>query len=269
MPLSFAKKKPADASGTTSQAAAATGGKPAPAWMKKGSAAKAAIQHEAAKAEERKAEQGKLWRFYVKPEQTGQITFLDGDLDKDGDLDILFFYEHRIRINGDWENFACTAENDQSQPCPICETGDKPSLVGVMTVIDHTAHKIQKGPNAGKVIKNTRKLFVAKMPTIDLLRKLANKPGRMGLRGCTFDVMRGDERTAAVGSSFDFVQKFETVAQIMAKYELKAEDVAIADYGEEIRYRTPEELIALGVGKAVTGPGTSSGAASKALADQL
>jgi hypothetical protein len=45
------------------------------------------------------------------------------------------FYEHRVRLNGEWENYICTAEADQSQPCPICEGGDRPSLVGVMTVI--------------------------------------------------------------------------------------------------------------------------------------
>ena len=266
MALSFAKKKPAGEAGATqAQATSAPANTNSPAWMKKGDAAKAAIKHEEQKAEDRKAEQGKLWRFYVKPESEGQVTFLDGALDKDGDLDIFMFYEHRVRLNGEWENYICTAEADQTQPCPICESGDRPSLVGVMTVIDHTPHTIQKGPNAGKTIKNTRKLFVAKRHTIDLLRKLAVKRG--GLAGCTFDVIRGNEKTPSVGETFDFVQKFSSFAEIAAKYDMKPEDVAVANYGEEIRYRTPDELIALGVGKAVTGPGT--GVAKSALADQL
>jgi hypothetical protein len=277
MPLSFVKKKPpqetaASAAQATSQAAstpktsASSSGK-LPSWMKSGASAKAAVKHEQIKAEERKAEKGKLWRFRMPPNTEGQITFLDGDLDADGDLNILMYYEHTIRLNGDWENFVCTAEADQTQPCPICEAGDRHSLVGVMTIIDHTPHVIKKGQNAGKTIKNTRRLFVAKMQTLDMLRKLAQKRG--GLARCTFDVSRGDDKTASVGNVFDFQEKhadFETIAN---KFGLKAEDVVIADYTEEIRFRSPEELIALGAGNAVAGPGTGTPKASASLASEL
>ncbi len=267
MALTFAKKKPAGETATAgiSPATTAPANSNAPSWMKKGAAAKEAIKHEEAKAEERKAEAGKLWRFRMAPEGEGQITFLDGSLDKEGDLDIFMFYEHTLRLNGEWENFVCTNEADQSVPCPICESGDKASLVGVLTVIDHTPHTIKRGPNAGKVIKNTRKLFVAKRGSIELLRKLGVKRG--GLAGCTFDVIRGDDKTPAVGSTFDFVQKFTNLGEIAEKYGLKTEDVQVANYAEEVRFRTPDELIALGVGKAVAGPGT--GKASASLANEL
>ena len=278
MALSFAKKThaanvaaQASAAASTptqvSKTALAASNVVAPSWMKKGAEAKAYLAKEEAKAEERKAEAGKLWRFYVKPESEGQITFLDGALDAANDLDIFMFYEHRIRLNGEWENFICTAEADQSQPCPICESGDRSALVGVMTVIDHKAHVIQNGKNAGKTIQNTRKLFVAKRHTIDLLRKLAVKRG--GLAGCTFDVMRGNEKSPSVGENFDFVQKFTNLGEIVAKYEMKPEDVQPANYGEEIRFRTPEELIVLGAGKAVATHAGATKAASKSLSDEL
>jgi hypothetical protein len=234
-------------------------------WMKRGVDAKKAMLREDTKAEERKAEQGKLWRFYVEQGKAGEITFLDGSLDAEGMLDIQVFYEHRVRISGDWNNFVCTAEIDQTQPCPLCENGDKPAFVGVMTVIDHTLHTIKNGPNAGKTITNTRKLFVAKRTTIKLLTTLAKKRG--GLAGCTFDVTRPGDKDPAVGGNFDFSHKYSKLSEIGDKYGLKLEEVQPANYEEEVRYRTVEELIELGAGKAQSGVGYEKGASK--LKDEL
>ena len=235
-------------------------------WIKRGAAAKTAYAQEEAKAELRKQDAGKLWDFWMPEDSERQITFLDGKLDEDGMLECGMFHQHNIRINGSWERFVCTVDQDETQPCPICESGDRPALVGVMTIIDHTEHVVQKGPNKGKVIKNTRKLFIAKNQTIKMLTKLAAKRG--GLQGCTFDVARTGDKEASVGNQFDFVHKFENRAEIMAKYDLKEEDVMAADYEKEIRYRSPQELIELGVGKAHSGVGYEKGAKS-ALKDEL
>ena len=236
-------------------------------FLKKGAAAKEALQKEEAQAELRKQEQGRLWRFRMPEGEERKITFLDGDIDDDGMLDINMFYEHTIRVNGTWENFVCTADTDTSQPCPICEAGNTPSLVGVMTVIDHSEHKIKKGPNAGKTITNQRKLFVAKQGTLKLLTKQAVKRG--GLAGCTFEVSRLGDKDPAVGNQFDFVHKFESYEEIAEELGLKIEDVQPANYEEEIRYRSPEELIELGVGKALQGPGLSNKGSSGSLKDEL
>lgn len=234
-------------------------------FFKKGAEAKAALQKEEAEAELRKQEAGNMWRFWMPAGEDRQITFLDGDLDDEGMLDIQMFYEHTTRVNGQWKNFVCTAEADQSQPCPICESGDRPSLVGVMTVIDHTPHKIKKGANAGKTIQNQRKLFVAKQGTLRILTKLAQKRG--GLAGCTFDVSRTGDDEANVGNQFDFCEKFDSYEEIGDKFGLKLEEVQPADYDKEIVYRSPEDLIELGVGKAIGGPGT--GKQSSSLKDEL
>jgi hypothetical protein len=245
-------KKPASSGGSASKS---SGG--GVSFFKKGKAAHEAIQKEEAAAELRKQEQGKLWRFWMPSGETRQITFLDGDLDDDGMLDILMYHEHGVRVNGNWEQFVCTAETDQTQPCPICEKGERPSLVGVMTVIDHSEHKIKKGANAGKIITNQRKLFVAKMGTIRTLTTLAAKRG--GLAGCLFDVSRGGDDDPNVGNLFDFTHKFDSAEEIANQFDLKVEECVPANYEEEIRYRSPEELIELGIGKAVSGPGTEKG----------
>ncbi|MBN7763670.1 hypothetical protein JYP52_21260 [Nitratireductor aquibiodomus] len=276
MALKFAKKVSSKTSGSTSDKSVDNQSPPkkkssssAAGWMKKGAAAQEALANEEAQAELRKAEAGKLWRFWMPEGEERQITFLDGKLDDSGMLDILMFYEHRIRVNGNWSEFVCTAEADQSQPCPICESGARSSLCGVMTIIDHTEHTIKNGPNKGKTIKNTRKLFVAKRQTIIQLTTLAKKRG--GLVGCTFDVYRTGENSAGVGSQFDFQHKFATRQEIKDHYEIEDEDgVLPADYNEEIVYRSPEELLELGVGKAQTGVGYSGGTGSKKnLSDEL
>ena len=205
-------------------------------------------------------------RFYLPYNGECQVTFLDGDLDNDGLLNVPRYYEHRVRVGGDWETFVCTAEIDQSQPCPLCESGDKPSLVGVLTVIDHSSYTATKGPNAGKTYKNQRRLFVAKEGTLNQLQKLAQKPERNGLTLCAFDVSRGPENKhpPAVGDTYDFDSKWKSREQLAEKLDLKIEDVQPAEYeGEngEIPYLTPEQLISLGVGKAHGGVGYEKGVA--------
>jgi len=233
-------------------------------FIKKGAAAKKAIAEEEAKAEMRKQEAGRMWRFRLRPGEDGQITFLDGELDEDGMLDICYVHQHTVRVNGNWENFICTADVDQTQPCPICESGDRPSFVGLMTVIDHSEYTIEKGANAGKKVANQRKLFVAKQGTLKLLTKLAAKRG--GLAGCAFDVSRTGDKEPSVGNQFDFIQKFDSYEEIAEELGLKLEEVQPANYEEELKYRSPEELIELGVGKALNGPGLSKGSS---LANEL
>lgn len=264
MALSFAKK----AAGSTASAASTTpksSKAPKPlGWMKRGSEAKEALAQEEARVE--LAKQGKgMYRFWMPEDSDRKITFLDGDLDEDGVLDVLAYYEHTLRVNGQFEQFVCTADADTTQPCPLCEAGDKPSLVHVLTVIDHTPYTIKSGPNAGKTVKDTRKLFVAKRNTIQLLTKIATKRG--GLAGCTFDVSRIGDKSPGVGTQFDFVEKFESYEDIAEKYGLKLEEVAPANYEDEIRYLSPEELISLGLGKAPSGVGYEKGMGG--LKDQL
>ena len=184
MGLSFTKKGASAAQAQTTQTPQQPSTRPrrgTVSFLKTGAAAKAAVASEQAKAEARQAQYKRMRRFYLPYNGECQVTFLDGDLDNDGAPERPRYYEHRVRVGGDWETFVCTAEIDQSQPCPLCETGDKPSLVGVLTVIDHSSYTATKGPNAGKVYKNQRRLFVAKEGTMNQLQKLAQKPERNGL----------------------------------------------------------------------------------------
>lgn len=220
-------------------------------FMKTGKAAQQAIADADAKAEADKAERDKLFKFKIPENEDRKITFLDGHLDEDGLLDCPMFYQHTVKHNGNWRSYVCTME--QEGQCPICNEGEyKSALVGVLTVLNHTPYTIQSGNKAGTVIRDQKQLFVGKKETIKQLTKLAQKRG--GLAGCTFDASRGNDKTASVGNSFDFTEK-RSLEEIRVAYKLKPEDVEPADMEHEITYHTADELVALGVGKATTGPG--------------
>jgi len=207
-------------------------------FLKKGAAAQKALKQEEAKAEAKQAEYGKLWRFYMKEDEEKDIIFLDGDLDEDGNLDVPMWKEHFMQVGGKWTNLACTAHEE---PCPMCENGDEPSLLAGFTILDLTPFTIKKGPNAGKKIKQSKKIFACKRTTFAQLQKYASKKG--GLRGLEFEVSRSNSKAANVGDTFVMGDKI-SFEDLHDKYK---DDAEPADFEEEITYRTRDELIQLGV----------------------
>lgn len=226
-------------------------------FLKKGTEAKEVLQKEEAKAEARAANASKSFRFRIKYEgkQTPEvnITFLDGELNEEGMLDIPYAREHTVKINGRFENIICTEEDEGY--CPICARGaegDDAALVGYLSVVDHTPYTLKNGT----VREMTKKLFVAKRATIQMLTNQAAKRG--GLTGCTYGVMRTGDREPAVGNQYDFVQK-DDIADLIKQSGEEPEMWEPLNYEEELEYRTAEELVELGIGIAQSGPGTEKG----------
>lgn len=225
-------------------------GKPAApklSFIKRGKEASTTMAQEEAKAEMRS--KNKVFRFWMPKDTDAQITFLDGDLDGDQLLDVPFYHEHQVNMNGSWDNhFICTQD---TEPCPICEGGLSPSYVGIFTVIDHSEYKSKKD---GKLHKDNVKLLVAKRDTIKLLQKIAIKRG--GLRGCRFDVSRTGDKSPSVGSAFDFTEKL-TEAQLQKQYPDKFQPVNYEEYLASI-YSEAKELRKLGFGSTNTPVGGES-----------
>lgn len=230
------------------QASAPTGGMK---FLKRGAAAQQVMAQEEKSAEMRS--KSNIFRFWVPKDGAGCITFLDGDL-KDGVLDIPFYHEHNVNMNGNWNNhFICTQDEE---PCPICEGGSGPSYVGIFTVIDHSEYVSKKD---NKTHKDNVKLFVAKRDTIKLLQTYATKRG--GLRGCKFDVVRVGDKAPAVGSGFDFTEKL-TPAQLHSLYKEKAVPTNYDQYLAGL-YQPASELRKLGFGSAMAPIGAEAGADEK------
>ena len=207
-------------------------------FLKKGKDAHAQVEKADQETEKKKAA-ASVRRFFLPKDKETQITFLDGDLDEDGLLETVTFWEHNLRLNGRWFNyFTCTQDDE---PCPICQGGDTPSLVAVFSIIDHTKWVDKNSVSH----QHERRLFACKRETFKRLQKLATK--RKGLAGVTFDVSRIGEKSPAVGSDFDFSEK-RAMSELIEAYSVTEEDVASYNYEEIITYRNAEELRGLGFG---------------------
>jgi hypothetical protein len=226
----------------------------------------------------RKQEQGKMFRFWMKENEEARITFIDGELGPEGYLTPPRYYEHNLYQAGKWNNFYVCPKlttPDSKDECPICESGDRPALVALFTVIDH---RQVMSKDKTKVYKDTKRLLVAKPQTFELLNKHAIKRG--GLAGATFDASRIGDKSASVGSMFDFVEK-KPVEELKAIYmtekidpktnvKSKVTNFTPANYEHEITYRTGEELaIAVGAATKPGGDGEGNGGAPADYADQL
>jgi len=204
-------------------------------YLKRGAARNAAMKKEETKA---RLNTGGLFRFRLQPDTETQITFIDGELDSDGILDCPVVYEHTVQRDGRWRNFVCI-DDDGTEPCPICETGDSPYLAGLFTIIDHGTYVSKDG----KEFTNQKRLLVAKRTSLNMLQKYATK--REGLDGCTFDVSRTGPKEAAIGNMFDFTEK-RSLPELKKMYP-KVEWTP-ANYEEECPLLTLEDLRALGFG---------------------
>lgn len=226
-------------------------------FLKKGKEAQETFAQEEHKAEQ--AQKNSVFRFFVPEGKDSAITFVDGDL-VDGVLDIPFYYEHNVNMNGKWGNFFICTQDEE--PCPICEGGLNPSYVGVMTVIDHSSYVSKKD---SKTYKDQIRLFVAKRDTIKQLQKLAAKRG--GLTGCRFDVSRTGDKSPSVGNVFDFTEKL-TMAQVAQTYGAdRAKPINYEEYLGEL-YKPAKELRKLGFGSA-TPPIGSESASEEDYQDKL
>ena len=156
-------------------------------------------------------------RFWIPENGTTSITFLDGDLDGNGMLDELTYWEHQVKMGGDWRNW---------YPC------------------------IQ-GEEKCKTFKDQKKLFVCKKGVLKRLRQLATKRG--GLAGVTFDVSRLGDTSENVGDTFDFTKKWEDMSEFAGAYNLNAEDVYPHDYTDIVPDFSRADLIKLGFGSNSSG----------------
>lgn len=236
-----------------------------PAWMRKGNkAAEHIAQIDKEVSEKQEKYKNRLYRFWLTDGEEARVTFVDGTLTEKGVLDITTYMEHNLFENGTWgHEYVCTMD---VEPCPICQEGNKPSLVGALTIIDH--RKIEG--KSGKVYQDERRLYIAKRDTIKTLQSLAGKRG--GLAGCVFDILRTGEKSSRVGSHFDFQEKVG-IEDLKKKYTREIDGkmqtyFVPSNYATDIEFISAETLRAKGYGSKVVGAEKSLQSKSS-LKDQL
>lgn len=255
MPVSI---KPKAASATPTQPT--TSNKPTPSFIKTGDAAKKALAEQEAAAELAREASNKPRRFYITDKNLGKdfdLTFLDGDLDGSGEIQMNTWSEHFRKIAGKWTNMVCLAPDY----CPNCIADDRSTIVAAFTVVDHTPYEIQSGQRKGEVIPWQRKLYIVKQGTLAQLNKFAGMRG--GLRGVRFCVTRTTAKSPQVGDMLvPYDGKYddaELKTEFPADKDGNRQDVPF-DYATAAPYFTAEELKGLGVGSATTVIGKEVGA---------
>ena len=211
---------------------------------------KADVEHQTRQEEMAKP---KVWRYYLPNGQDGKITFLDGHLNADGTLAVTMIKEHNLNINGNYKNwFSCTDHGGEgSEPCPICQGGDKPYVAALFTVIDHSKYVDKKGNKRGNEVR----LFVAKREALNSLQKRATQQD--GLAGVTFDVSRSGSQSPNVGNMFDPIKK-NPVKKVVQAFKGKIIELVKEDmfdkkhlclaYDQILSFYTAEELRKKGFG---------------------
>ena len=231
-------------------------------FMRRGKAARDELDR-AKKRQE--AKRRGTFRYWMKPGEEKIITFLDGGLDKDGMLDCPSFYEHTVPHGGKFADVVCAARNEDEEGntgrCAVCDGGGDncdPAFVGAFTVVEWLDEPWVDGK--GNEHRYRRRLFVAKIKTLELLQakatKLAERNGTDGLVGVTFEVTRTSDRDARVGNNFDLLavtpaEKFDRGLVCLGEddwEELEEETGQPLDYSQEFRMFSAEEMEDLGFG---------------------
>lgn len=172
--------------------------------------------------------------FWLREGGEAQIMFLDDTC--------YSIYEHRVYIDGKWQQYTCVKE---FQPCPLCKMSSKnvsrASFVSYFTIIDFTPFQRRDGTLA----KYSKRLYGAKgnMPRI-----LYDQKQRLGtLVGHIFKVKRYGKNSSASGDYIEFVEKAVDPLKLVAT----PEDLKPFDYATVLAPPTEEELAALGLGNVV------------------
>lgn len=173
-------------------------------------------------------------RFRMAVGEECEVVFLDDDG--------FYIHEHNLKIGGRWGNYVtCTKD---FAPCPVCEQGHKPTYTAYYSAIDTREFTLQKGPNAGKKVKNRRVLFPAKGATINLVRDFQKR--FKSLVGRKFHVKRMGDKDPNCGRDFEAKGKVKTASIPKADRDPYKYETVLAPMDEK-------ELASLGFSSSVLG----------------
>jgi hypothetical protein len=169
--------------------------------------------------------------FRLKPGDEAEVVILDNEPP-------FFINLHKVKDSrGRWIDEVCIA--DTGVACSLCSSlGKEGSYTMLLTVLDRRPYTIKNGPNAGKTIKASRKLFMVKgrnLPKFE--RQYQRHKGNW--RGLRILCRRDGDKEAAIGEDLEFLGKVKETA--LAKYRENAQPV---DYAEVFPIPSAKELAA-------------------------
>lgn len=192
-------------------------------------------EEQAAMQKERELKYGFPWAFQVEKGRTKKIILLDKN--------VKIFPIHEFWTpEGKVLRAVCTQRLEGS--CPLCDRGHQKVLIGVLTAVEVGEFKVKiKGEDT--ILKNPRRLVIAKQTTLDILQKRYEK--YKTLQHLQFDVSRSNkENSPSSGDDWEYDAKL-TEAQIIKLTEQNEEGqghlpIDYAKYFETLQQK-PETMI--------------------------
>lgn len=237
-------------------------------WLKSGEESKKLAEGYEEEREQLDKQYALPFRFFIGKGETTQITFIDGDLDEDGVLTPPRWYEHSLQVAGKMTHYICPVKTNPEGGgvCPLCESGDRATLVAAFTIIDHTTGKSRDGKTE---YKDRVKLMIVKPIVFDLLAYNAKRNG--GLSCTRFEVARLGDKASAQGDVYTVLEKLPR-QKLRNRYwreiqvdngsgemvPKKVTNFEPVNYGDDIPFYTCEQLASMGLGRAVAVGGNQS-----------
>lgn len=197
-------------------------------WWMSGEQAKVAAQ------KEYEVNRHKPFRFWLKPEEDGEIIFLDDEG--------FAFWEHELKIGGKWGNFVTCLRGVDPKGCPICKHRGRADryLITLRTIIDLRGYTTKQG--------ETREWSTRVLPAKDKVNKLIERrrKARGTLIGSKFTVIRTEAKSPRCGDDFEFIEEVDLSP---FKYKDQKGDVIVAapyEYQkiyEPLDYETVKSMI--------------------------
>lgn len=239
-------------------------------WLKTGAESEALQRQDQEEFEERKKGFALPYRFFIpRNSEPREITFIDGELDARGYLTPPRFFEHTItNSEGRLEHYICPKRTDPKtyKDCPLCNSGNRATLMGVFTIIDHSVYT---NDQTGEVFQDRVRLMAVKPQAFDLLAHQAKTHGGLDCR--RFLVSRVGEKSSGTGDVFEFIDHYDrqvlrnTYFRVEEPTQEDLDQAAIeglpapkptrktnfvpVDYANAIPFYTPEQLADLGMGQ--------------------
>lgn len=225
------KKADTSTAKATKKKASTTKQKPSKAIDRGAVGFKKSRQKQQRQQEEYDRKKNTPYDFRLKPGDEAEVVILDSE-------EPFFISLHKIKnAQGRWEDAVCIA--DTGVACPLCSsTGKEGSYTMVLTVLDKRPYKIQNGPNAGKMIKSSRKLMMVKGRNLPKFER-QYKRNKGNWRGLRVHCARSGDKEAAIGEDLEFLGKVKE--SVLKKY---GENSVAANYEEIYEIPEPKELAA-------------------------
>lgn len=207
------------------------------------------LQRQKDKADRRRAQASKPFRFYVPVGETRQFIVCDDKPD-------FFLYEHALKDSeGRWGREFCGCIKEFAN-CPVCRTAERESYYAMaLTIVDLTSFETRDGDT----VEFSRKLLIVKPQQQKKFLRFHQKEGT--LRGALFETTRDGDKDATIGNDIEFLEfvtekEMATYVRSWKDREGKKHTEVCSDpyvYEEVFDEPTEESLLAIAGGEPVPG----------------